>query len=211
MATTSDKAKQLITEYNEKLQGLQNKVSDCEKAMELLQLEVRFLQEKELPEMQSRVLLDGMDASHVTKLKKRLEKFKEELQDKQEEHLILTNAIQQYKTRMGDKALEISNLYRVDLRLAEEKAISHMLFAKKQYIDSILAETEKLREVASIDTQLQYLMVAGGQKESVYPAFELSGRHQLSLSIQQVNRFIANQYTSHDYDYLKKFSDKKSL
>lgn len=211
MTTSKEKALQFISDYYNKLQDLNEKVKTCETTIEYLQLEIRFLQEVDIPKGQNSVVLEGLDASHVTKLKNKLEKLQEQLQVKQEEKLILSNAIHQYKYQIGEKAIEVRKLFTVDKRLSEEKCYSHMMYAKKQYVDEILKQSETIRELDNVDAQLQYILQESGIQKNIYSGIDMSKSTDLQLSLQEVRRFITNQYSSNDYDYLKKYANKKDL
>ncbi|AGK53177.1 hypothetical protein [Bacillus sp. 1NLA3E] len=78
----NEKVKQYISEYNQKLQGLNQKLQDAKTRIQYLELEVRMLTEKEIPEASTIRVLEG-DGSLEAKLKKTLAKYQQELQEKQ--------------------------------------------------------------------------------------------------------------------------------
>jgi hypothetical protein len=219
--TVKEKATAFIDRYNQKLQQLNQKLQSCNERIEYLELETRFLQEKEIPEAQTKRVLEG-DATLEKKLKKQLQKYQGELQEKQEEAVILSNAIQQYKYQAGEEASNISKLFNEDKSLQEKKAYGRMMNQKKSYIDAILKESETLKELSSVDGKLQQILVSAGRKKQVYSGIEVKTApipaHKeyhngvyLQVGLDEVKRFVQGTYSKSDYDYLKPFANKKDL
>ena len=217
-----DNAKEFIQEYQTKIQEIQKKIEACTPEIEYLQLEIRMLNEVEIPKAQTKAVLEGTDKSNVAKLKKQLQKFEDELQEKHEEQLILNNALEQYRYQVGDQAEEIQTLFRQERELVEKKCFAHMMYAKKQYVDEILNQSVALRSFSNLDSQLQQILVDAGRQRNVYPNITIktplnpanknnTGGVYLQLSFNEVKDFITGRYPASSYDYMKKFSNKKDL
>jgi hypothetical protein len=208
-----------IQEYNQKQTELQERLQDTSNRIEILQLELRFIQEKELPEASTKAVLDGTDDSHAKKLKKDLQKYQAELETKQESLLILSHAIKQHRYQSGDKLVELDRLYRSEKQIQESKHYAKAMYYKKLYVDSMIEEGQKLKELNSLDFKIQSTLVEAGRKNGIYTDSSVKstatntgdGRTYLPLSIQECQRFVSGNYSSSDYDYLKKFSSLKDL
>jgi hypothetical protein len=214
-----DRVNQFIEEYNQKLQELNTRLQDASERAEYLTLEIRFLNEKELPEAQSMAVLEGTDDSHVTKLKKQFQKYADELQDKQEAQIILQNAIKQYQYQAGEKLVDLERLYKQEKSIQVSKHYSKMGYFKKQFVDSLIEEGMAIQELNGLDTQIQEILYVSGRKNGVYTDSSVKstatntgdGRTYLALSHQEVSRFVSGNHTSTDYEYLKKHSSLKDL
>ena len=220
--TAIDNAKEFIQEYKSKIQEIQNKIEACTPEIECLQLEIRMLNEVEIPKAQTQAVLEGTDKSVVAKLKKQLQKYQDELQEKHEEQLILTNALEQYRYQVGDKAAELRDLFTQDRELIEKKCYANMMHTKKQYVDEILKHSTPIRELSNVDTQLQQILKDAGRQRNVYPNITINtplnpanknatGGVYLQLDYYEVKDFITGRYPESSYEYLKKFANKKDL
>lgn len=217
-----DNAKEFIQEYKAKIQEIQKKIEACTPQIEYLQLEIRMLNEVEIPKAQTQAVLEGTGKSNVATLKKQLQKYQDELQEKKEEQLILSNALEQYKYQVGDEADKLRTLFTQDRQLIEKKCYANMMYAKKQYVDEILKQSVVLRELSSVDTQLQQILQDAGRQRNVYPEITIktpfnpankndTGGVYLQLSFNEVKDFITGRYPESSYEYLKKFANKKDL
>jgi chromosome segregation ATPase len=208
-----------IQEYNQKQSELQERLQDTSDRIEILQLEIRLLNEKEIPESQAKAVLGGTDDSHVKKLKKSLQRYREELEAKQEAILILSHAIKQHQYQSGEKLVELDRLYRQEKSIQESKHYAKAMYYKKMYVDAMIEEGQKLKELNSLDFKIQSALVEAGRKNGIYTDSNVKstatntgdGRTYLPLSIQECQRFVSGNYSSSDYDYLKKFSSLKDL
>lgn len=220
--TSIDKAKQFIEKYNADVQKIKEKIDACPAKIEYLQLEIRVLNEFEIPKAQQKAVLGETDNSQVKKLKKQLQKFEEELQETKEEQLILVNALERYQHDVGDDVAEIQNLFNQDRQLIEQKCYAHMMHAKKQYVDEILKQSVAVRELCNIDSQLQQLLVDAGRQKNVYASVAINtpfnptykndtGGVYLQLDYYEVKRLITGKYGESDYNYMNKFANKKDL
>ncbi|RHW33403.1 hypothetical protein D1B33_15255 [Lysinibacillus yapensis] len=97
-----------------------------------------------------------------------------------------------------------------------------MMHFKKLYVDEILKQSEYLRELGNIDSQLQQVLINAGRQKNIYPTLEIKSpfnptyKNQyngvyLQLSLGEIKRLITGQYTEDDVDYLNKFANKKVL
>jgi hypothetical protein len=216
--TIRQQVESFINEYGQKLQDLSTRLQDAVNQAEYLQMEIRFIQETELPEASAKAVLDGTDDSHVVKLKKQLQKYQEQLQTSLEKQLILQQAIKQYQYQSGEKLVELDRLYRQEKSIQESKHYSKAMYYKKMYIDSLIEEGQKLKELNQLDTKLQQMLVDCGRKSGVYtdsavkssPTNSGNGTY-LALSHQEVTRFVSGNHTASDYDYLRKHASLKDL
>src|SRR4051794_32213828 len=92
----SEKITAFIDEYNTKLQNMSQKLADAQKQVDDLQLEINFINVKELPAAIERRVLSG-EAANEQKLRKSLVKLNDELQSNQEVVLVLANALHRLK------------------------------------------------------------------------------------------------------------------
>ena len=222
MATAIEKAEQFYTEYEEKLTKLKNLTKNSLERADYLQLEIRMLNEVAIPRAQTKAVLEGTGNSEVIKLKRQLQKFQDELQEKQEEQVILHHASEQYKVQVADTAAELQKLLKDETDLAENKAYANMMYAKKQYIDAIIQQAKPLQELNSIDAKLQSILVDAGRQKNIYSGIvvktpldpQYKAQHDgvyLQLSLQEAKSFILGNYTKDSYDYLHKFANPKNL
>lgn len=216
MTIAKKRVEAFIKEHAERIESLKERISKANERIEYLQLEVNYLQSEEIPKAEATEVLEGT-TGHVAKLTKSLQRFKTELADKQREVTILANAISQFQYQQGEQALLLDRQYKEERLLEESKAYNKMMKAKKDYIDTILAESEELREMSKVDVQLQQILIDAGRRSNIYSSLEVKGsptasskgNHQniyLGLDFNEVKRYVAGTYSPDDYDYLKKFS-----
>jgi hypothetical protein len=219
MMNVNDKVNQYINEYQQKLQGLQEKLQVTSDRINYLELEVRMLQEVEIPEAQTKALLEGTGEALVVKLKKSLTKYSEDLQVQRENQIIYTNAIRQFKINAGPEVAKLHASFSQEKAILEAKQYAKMCHAKKAYVDSLIEESKVLHEASRLDIRLQEMLVESGRKNGVYTDSSVrttttntnDRRIYLPLSYHEVQRFINGNYTDSDYDYLKKYADKKAI
>jgi hypothetical protein len=217
--TVKQQVESFISEYQSKLSELNTRLQDAVERAELLQLEIRMLNEKEIPDAQAKAILGGGDEGHVNKLKKQFAKYSDELQAKQEAQIILQNAIKKYQYQAGEKLVELDRLNRQEKSIQETKHYAKMMYYKQQFINAMIEEGKAIKELNSLDTMVQEILVQAGRKNGVYVDSNVKstasntgdGRIYLGLSIQEVQRFVRGNYSSSDYDYLKKYSSLKDL
>lgn len=221
MTAALEKAEQFYNEYQEKLDKLKELTKNSLERAEYLQLEVRMLNEVEIPRAQTKAVLEGTGNSEVTKLKKQLQKYQDELREKQEEQVILQHAADQYKVQAGEKADELKKLITDETRIAEDTAYANMMHAKKQYIDTMIEQGKALQKLNGMDYKLQSVLVAAGRQKNVYTGIMVksplnpdnitSDGIYLPLSLPEVKSFVRGDYSKGSYDYLNKFANPKNL
>ncbi|WP_413308811.1 hypothetical protein AA0X95_11035 [Bacillus sp. 1P10SD] len=217
--TVKQQVESFIEEYNQKQTELRTRLQDTSERIEYLQLEIRFLTEKEIPSASAKAVLEGTDDSHVNKLKKSLQRYKDELEMKQEALLVLNHAIKQHQIKAGEKLVELDRLYRSEKQIQEKKHYSKMMYYKKQLIDTMIEEGGKLKELTSLDYKIQEILVQAGRKNGVFVDSNVKstatntndGRTYLPLSIQEVQRFVSGNFSETDYKYLRSHSSLKDL
>ncbi|WP_413299718.1 hypothetical protein AA0X95_16615 [Bacillus sp. 1P10SD] len=217
--TVRHQVESFIEEYNNKLSDLYGRLQDTTERIEYLQLEVKMLQEVEIPEASASAVLNGTDESHVNKLKKQHQKYNDELEMKKEVLLVINHAIKQHQIKAGEKLVELDRLYRQEKSIQEKKHYSKMMYYKKQFIDSMIEEGEKLKELTSLDYKIQEILVQAGRKNGVFVDSNVKstatntndGRTYLPLSLTECQRFVSGNYTESDYKYLKPFNSLKDL
>jgi hypothetical protein len=217
--SVKNQVESFIQEYNQKQTELQDRLQDTANHIEILQLEIRLLNEKEIPEASAKAVLSGTDDSHVKKLKKSLQRYSEELEAKQEAMLILSHAIKQHRYQAGDKLVELDRLYRSEKQIQESKHYAKAMYYKKLFVDSMIEEGQKLKGLNSIDFKIQEILVQAGRKNGIYTDSSVKstatntgdGRTYLPLSIQEVQRFVSGNFSESDYLYLRKHSSLKDL
>lgn len=222
MSTAIEKANNFLNEYQGKLKTLKDRLHENTERIEILQLEIRMLNEVEIPKAKTAAVLEGTGNSEVTKLKNQLQKFRDELQEKQEEQAIFHHASNQYKIEVGEEAANLQKLIKDEAKLAEDKAYANMMHAKKQYIDTIIEQGQPLRELDALDAKIQSVLVDAGRQNGVYSGITVKtpldpqnkdyhGGVYLQVSLQEAKNFVCNRYSKSDYDYLNKFANLKNL
>jgi hypothetical protein len=214
---TVDKVKDFISQYNEKIQELSDKLQASHEHIEYLTLECRMIETVELPKSQADEVLNGT-AGQSAKLKKQLERYQESLQLEQEKSIILANALSQYKYRVGEEAVKLERLFKEDKAIKEKKHYSKMMYYKRMYIEALIEEGQQLKETNKIENDLAEILVASGRKNSVYvdssPKHTIANNgngNYLAISHAEVTRFILNTHSKGDTDYLKPYSSLKDL
>lgn len=221
MTTAIEKAERFYSDYQKKLEELKELTQKNYERAEYLQLEIRMLNEVEIPKAHTKAVLDGTGNNEVVKLKKQLQKFQDELQEKQEEQIILQHAADHFKVQVGETAAELKKIIADDTKIAENTAYANMMHAKKQYIDAIIEQGKALQKLEGIDYKLQSVLVGAGRQKNVYSGIVVksplnldnitSDGIYLPLSLQEVKNFVRGDYSKSSYDYLNKFANPKNL
>jgi hypothetical protein len=215
--SATESAKQFISDYKEKIQELSEKLKVSQEQAEYLKLEIRMLNEVELPKSQADEVLNGTTGQSA-KLKKQLERFKESLQLEEEKQVIYANALSQFKFRQGEAALQIEKLFKEQKAIDESKHYAKMMYFKRQYIEALIDEGQHLKDANSIEYALAEIVHQAGRRNGVYvdssPKHTIAnngnGRY-LALNHAEVTRFILGTHSNGDYNYLKPFSSLKGL
>jgi hypothetical protein len=221
MTVVKNRIIEFIDEYEDNLGLLNKRISDTHKRIEEIQLEIRYINEKELPEAVEKRVLDG-DGNYESKLRKTLEKLKAELQSSEEEVIVLEAAIKRFMIVSAEKITKFEQLYREEIKLLEKKQYSKMMHFKKMYVDSIIDESKIIHEYYKLHNQLQSVQAAGGIKKNVYSELQLKNANNkeylktydnvmLQLEVDTIKRLFSGNYSNADVDYLNEFKHKKDL
>lgn len=77
-------------EFTDQLEKIEKQITDREKELEDLQLELKFVNEEEYPKALETRILSG-DPTEANKLKKLMDKLQHQIQDKQEDLVVYHN------------------------------------------------------------------------------------------------------------------------
>jgi hypothetical protein len=216
-----EKVLAFYNEYQTKVSDINKKIAAAAQRVNDSNLQIKFIQEKELPSAIEKRVLEG-DLGLENKLRKTLAKLEKEYQEANEEFLVLQNVLQKYKLESADKVAELQNLFRDERKLQEQSAYSKMMYYKKKYVDAILQESEAIQEYRDVDVKLQEVLLAGGRINSIYNVLEVDtaplkshlNRHNgiyLQLELDDVKRLVKGTVKPEELAYLNKFSNKKDM
>lgn len=88
--TSRERGIEFEKEFTEQLEKIEKQITDCEKEIENLQLELKFVTEEEYPKALETRILSG-DPTEANKLKKLMDKLQDQIQDKQEDLVVYHN------------------------------------------------------------------------------------------------------------------------
>lgn len=210
---------EFINAYKEKSNQLNERIEGCNNRIEELQLEVRYMKEKEIPEASIQKVLTG-EAGLKTKLKKKLDKLEDELVENQEELIILTNALQRYYLQAANDLKGYKQAFNDERAITSQKAYNKMMAAKREYVEAMKKESIALHKYQAIDAQMQLIEQQAGLKKDVYNIFTVNSapmishlnRHNnvyLALTHDEVKTIVSNP--SINFGYLDKFKHIKGL
>ncbi|MED4037047.1 hypothetical protein [Niallia taxi] len=210
---------EFIKAYKEKVNQLNERIEGCNNRIEELQLEVRFMKEKEIPEASIQKVLTG-ESGLETKLKKKLDKLEAELVEKQEELIIITNALQRYHLQAANELKGYKQAFNDEKAITSQKAYNKMMAAKREYVEAMKKESIALHKYQAIDVQIQLIEQQAGLKKDVYNIFTVNSapmishlnRHNnvyLALTHDEVKTIVSNPSTN--FGYLDKFKHIKGL
>jgi hypothetical protein len=220
-ATVKEKVLEFLAEYTSRVNKFHADIEACEKVIEDMMLEIKFINEVELiPAIEKRVT-EG-DSNLEDKLKKKLMKLETEVVKKTEEVIILKTLLPKYLIDSAEKVAELDSLFRDEKKVATNNAYAMMMHSKKLYIDSIQNEAEALRELKDIDVQLQQIQYNAGRTNGIYTEMDVltapipSHKDRfndvyLQLPLDEVKQLIKGTMKPDDLAYLNKFSHKKDL
>lgn len=213
------KIQQFVDDYRSKVNELTGRIAATHNRLEEIELEAKYLREKEIPEASVKRVLDG-DSSLEQKLKKSLAKLEAELIEKQEELLILSNALQRYKIQSAEGLKQFHQLFNDERTIASQKAYSKMMAKKREYVETIKTEAEALHHYQAIDVIMQEIEMEAGLRNGIYSTFSVDSapiqghlnRHKgvyLALPNEDVQKIIKKQAI--DTSYLDKYKHTKAL
>jgi chromosome segregation ATPase len=213
-----ERVEKFIAEYREQLGKLETQLKEAVKRQEDIELEIQYITEKELPEAVEKRVLEGSDAEEV-KIRKHLEKLKEELTRKAEEIIVLMQAIKNFKFEKGKELESLEKLFAEEKKLVSQDVYRKMMIAKRAYIDALIRESKILHDYHNTDIDLQNVMVSTGRKSHVYNYFSIESSRDfrnkyqfnnvyLPVTYEEVQKFIRGNFSKDEYEYLEKFSPK---
>jgi acetyl/propionyl-CoA carboxylase alpha subunit len=213
------KIQQYVDDYRSKVNELTGRIAATQNRIEEIELEAKYLREKEIPEASVKRVLDG-DSSLEIKLKKTLAKLEAELIEKQEEILILSNALQRYKIQSVEGLKQFHQLFIDERTIASQKAYSKMMAKKREYVETLKAESEVLHHYQALDVKMQEIELEAGLRNGIYNTFAVDSapvpghlnRHNgvyLAIPNEEVQKVIKKQPI--DLSYLDRFKHTKAL
>ncbi|MGE6488790.1 hypothetical protein [Paenisporosarcina sp. NPDC076898] len=215
----TEKINAFTAEYNEKVNQLKERIDGTSQRVSEIEMEIKYINQKELPEASVQRVLSG-EAGLEAKLKKSLIKLETELQDKQEEILIVTNALQRYHFQSAFELKKFQQLFKDERVITVEKAYGKMMAKKREYVEAIKEEANILHQYQAVEYQMQLVELAAGLKNDVYNIFTADvapipshlNRHNgiyLALTHDEVLAIIKKAPI--DLGYLDKFKHTKDL
>lgn len=191
-ATAREKVIQYVAEYNSQLDKLKNRISEASQRLEDIQLEINFLQQKEIPEAVERRVLT-LDKSQELKARKSLEKLQTEQMELSEEVMVLDSVLKKFIIDWDDNVRELYSLFRTEKEQAALKVYKSILKHKKVYEDAIQKEAKPLHDWAEIDKGIQQIAYNAGRTSTIYSAIGPGRYDNVNLQITQ-KEAIAHMY-----------------
>ncbi|MDI2586613.1 hypothetical protein OR571_05560 [Psychrobacillus sp. NEAU-3TGS] len=215
----TEKINTFIAEYNNKLNQLNERIESSSKRVTEIEMEIKYISQKELPEASVQRVLSS-ESGLENKLKKTLIKLQTELEEKNEEVLILQNALQQYHFQAANELKQYQQLFKDERAIAMDKIYSKMMSKKREYVEAMKEEAEVLHQFQAVDLQIQLVEQAAGMKKDVYNIFTVDSAPMpshlkryngiyLALTHEEVQKIIKK--TPIDLGYLDKFKHTKNL
>jgi chromosome segregation ATPase len=187
LKAVKEKVSTLISEYKKEVSLIKEKVEESEKRLNDLSLEIRYIEEKEIPEAIKKRVLTG-DRSHETKLRKALEKLQKESVEKNEDLLVLDAAVNNYIQQKADEIQKILPLFNEELNMIRKEKFDRIKKSREVYLGEIIKETALLHLYQSIETEIQNIEVVTGRRrytQSTY-LFDYNNLKNLSISPNEV-------------------------
>ncbi|MGX5361043.1 hypothetical protein [Bacillus cereus] len=162
-------AKRVVAFHEGFIDGLEKITKNIDEKTELLndkQLELRFIQEKELPEALVKRYVDGddKDAKRLQTLETKLQK---EITELQEEILVITHLKAKYEWTKANEAKVLEAAFNEERNADVQRTYRRMEAAKRAYLETIKAESESLHEYYGADLKLAKILEVGGLKKSM--------------------------------------------
>ena len=203
--SANEKALQFVAAFNETVAKNKQEINRCNQRISELELELKYVNDVELKEAIEIRILEA-DNSKEKKVRKLLDKLELELKQLQEELPALQRILEKYISKAGLEAWNLYNLYRDEKQLQEQQAVAHMLHAKKLFTDEIIKQSDIIREVNSVDTILQEVLVATGNKNGVYTYIEIP--KSVHLSEKELTGLIRG---TENNNYLNNYAKTRNL
>jgi hypothetical protein len=172
MTSAKDKAAAFVAPYQKELAAMQEKISQTESRLGDLQLEIKFIQEKEIPEAVERRVLTG-DQQQEKKVRKSLEKLQKEFQEKSEDLIVIQNMLSRYKQQKADEIRPLLRLFQEEQRAVSHERYDRIMNARNAYKQAINTETDLLHVYRTIEADLQSVEVNAGRRKYVETVFSL--------------------------------------
>ncbi|WP_409253851.1 hypothetical protein V1502_08120 [Bacillus sp. SCS-153A] len=187
--TVKDKAAAFLTEYKNELSLLQERIITAEKRIEDISLEIKYLEEKEIPEAVQKRVLSG-NRTQEAKVRKQLDKLKCEKEELHEDLIVLKRVIQNFHQQKAAEVGKLKGLFQEELRLISQARFDRLMKARKAYQQALKTETDVLHIYQKLEAGLQNIEVAGGRKSYVETTFSLHPlkMRELAISSQEVTR-----------------------
>jgi hypothetical protein len=183
MTSAKDKAAAFVATYRKELAAIQEKINQTEKRLGDLQLEIKFIQEKEIPEAVERRVLAG-DQQQEKKVRKALEKLQKEFQEKSEDLIVIKNMLNRYKQQKADEIRPLLRLFQEEQRAVSHERYDRIMNARNAYKQAINTETDLLHVYRTIDGDLQSVEVNAGRRKYVETTFSLDLLKLNSLAVK---------------------------
>jgi hypothetical protein len=172
MTSAKDKAAAFVATYQKELAAMQEKILQTESCLGDLQLEIKFIQEKEVPEAVERRVLSG-DQQQEKKVRKALEKLQKEFQEKSEDLIVIQNMLNRYKQQKADEIRPLLRLFQEEQRAVSHERYDRIMNARNAYKQAINTETDLLHVYRTIEADLQSVEVNAGRRKYVETVFSL--------------------------------------
>ncbi|HFF3187546.1 TPA: hypothetical protein ACGCJB_000628 [Bacillus cereus] len=162
-------AKRVVAFHEGFVNGLEKITQNIDEKTQLLndkQLELRFIQEKELPAALEKKYVDGddKDAKRLQTLEIKLQK---EITELQEEILVITRLKEKYEWTKANEAKALEAAFNEERNAATQRTYRRMEAAKRTYLEAIKAESESLHEYYGVDWKLAEILEVGGLRKSM--------------------------------------------
>lgn len=215
----TEKINAFIVEYKNQVNQLNERIDSSSKRVTDIEIEIKYINQKELPEASVHRVFSG-ESGQEAKLKKLLFKLQTVLEEKNEEVLILQNALQRYHFQVANELKQYQQLFKDERAIASKKSYSKLMAKKREYVEAMKEEAEVLHHFQAIDVQMQLVEQAAGLKKDVYNLFTVDSapmlshlnRHNgvyLAITHEEVQKIIKK--TPIDLAYLDKFKHTKDL
>ncbi|PFV50401.1 hypothetical protein [Bacillus thuringiensis] len=162
-------AKRVVAFNGDFIEGLEKITTKIDEKTQLLndkQLELRFVQEKELPEALVKKYVDD-DDKEAKRLQTLETKLQKEITELQEEILVITHLKEKYEWTKANEAKALEVAFNEERNAATQRTYRRMEAAKRAYLETIKAESESLHEYHGVAWKLAKILEVGGLKKSM--------------------------------------------
>ncbi|WIG40832.1 hypothetical protein [Bacillus toyonensis] len=165
--TVGNAAKRVATFHEGFYDGLDSITKNLDEKKKLLndkQIELRYIQEKELPAAIEKKYVEGedKDAKRLQTLETKLQK---EITELHEEILVITNLKAKYTAIKAAEAKTLVEAFNSERNAAAQRTYRRMEAAKRAYLEAVKEESEKLHEYRAVDLKLAVVLEEGGLKK----------------------------------------------